>query len=219
MTDTKDTTESAIARRAPQSHQAIVRFALIVVIAFAGDLMLKWYAFANVTGTPISGEMLRELSDNAVPDHDSIVVIPTVLSLHLTVNHGAVFGIGAGGRWLFVVIAVVACAIIGRVFWVSRANDWVLHASLALITGGALGNLYDRFFFGVVRDMLLIFPETELPFGWEWPGGSSLVYPWIFNLADVALCVGIFVIIASMLFSKRADAPSTRLETKGKATS
>lgn len=202
MTATATQSAAPPAPRAPQSTKAIARFALIVALMLFADLLLKWYAFETVTSVPITGEMLREHAELAIPDHDSITLIPGVLSLHLTVNHGVVFGIGQGGRWLFVIIAVVACAIIARVFWVSRANDWVLHTALALITAGALGNLYDRFFFGVVRDMLLLLPGTALPFGWSWPNGSRLVYPWIFNVADVALCVGIVVILACMFLGR-----------------
>ena len=208
------TVEQSTTLRAPKSPKAIVRFAIIVVLALAGDLLLKSYAFEHVAGTPIERERLQEFAEHAIPPHDPVTVVPGVLSLQLTVNHGAVFGIGQGGRWLFVVIAVIACAIIARVFWVSRAKDWPLHAALALITGGALGNLYDRFFFGMVRDMLLLLPETHLPFGWEWPGGSTLAYPWIFNLADAALCVGIGVIIVMMLFGRRQGAKASRHQGK-----
>jgi signal peptidase II len=214
MKNEKRTTEPAPSVPAPKSTKAIVRFAIIVVLAVAGDLLLKWYAFENVAGIPIDREVLRESAGLAIPPHDPVTVVPGVLSLHLTVNHGAVFGIGQGGRWIFVVIAVVACAIIARVFWVSRAKDWLLHAALALITGGALGNLYDRFFFGMVRDMLLLLPETNLPFGWAWPGGSRLAYPWIFNLADAALCVGIGVIVVSMLFGRHQDTSTSSQQGK-----
>ena len=203
MTTNATTVPQPAAIRAPNSAWAIARFLIILAAVLAGDLLLKWYAFETVAGAPIDREALRAFADAAIPPHEPVELVPGVLSLQLTVNHGAVFGIGQGGRWLFVVIAIVACGIIARVLWVSRATDWVLHTALALVAGGALGNLYDRFFFGMVRDMLLLLPETRLPFGWEWPNGGTLVYPWIFNLADVALCVGIGTIVVSMVFGKK----------------
>ena len=50
--------------------------------------------------------------------------------------------------------------------------------SLALILGGALGNLYDRMMFEAVRDLFRMLPTTPL-------------WPWIFNLADAALMIGV----------------------------
>lgn len=203
MTDHANNSEkSSAALRAPKSPSAILRFLVCGFFVLAADLWLKAYAFANVSGLPIDGEALREFAEKAIPAHKAIPVLPGVLSLQLTVNHGAVFGLGQGGRWVFVAIAVIACAVIARVFWTSRAKDWKLHIALGLVVGGALGNLFDRFNYGVVRDMLLLFPDSHLPNGWTWPGGSTMVYPWIFNFADAALCVGIAAIVIGIVFGK-----------------
>lgn len=211
MTHDATASEKPDLLRAPQSRTAIVRFLIIILVAVAGDLALKSWSFANVAGKPIPAQALRELGEGAIPPHDPLVAVPGVLSLQLTANKGAVFGIGQGGRWVFVLIAVFACAIIARVFWVSRASDWLLHSALGLVTGGALGNLHDRFWYGLVRDMLLLFPETNLPNGWHWPNGSTLVYPWVFNVADAELCVGIGAIIVMMLFfSRHRSAPASK---------
>src|SRR5690606_27114508 len=87
--------------------------------------------------------------------------------------------------------------IIGRIFWRSPARAFVLHVALALILAGALGNLYDRLMFSAVRDMFHLFPYAELLFGWTWPGPdeSRMLYPWIFNLADAALVVGVVAVL------------------------
>src|SRR5690606_34234449 len=56
--------------------------------------------------------------------------------------------------------------------------------------------LYDRMTYNAVRDLLWIFPDVHLPFGLSWPeffGGSTQVFPWIFNIADVALNVGVMM--------------------------
>ena len=90
---------------------------------------------------------------------------------------------------------MIAIGFIGRLFWRSPARAVLLQIALALILAGALGNLYDRIQFAAVRDMLHLFPDTNLPFGLSWPGGGRGLYPWIFNLADVALLFGVLTVV------------------------
>ena len=117
-----------------------------------------------------------------------------------TLNSGAVFGFGKGKQWFFILISIVAVAVLGRVFWTTRAGAHWSHLALALILSGALGNLYDRIRFNAVRDMLWLFTGVKLPFGWRWPGnpGDDHIYPWIFNLADAALVVGVALLLIIM---------------------
>lgn len=126
---------------------------------------------------------------------DQIVLVPDVLALRLTLNRGAVFGLGQGYGWVFVSFTVLALVAIGAFFIKSPVSFWPAHLSLTLIAAGALGNLYDRLLFPGVRDMLCLFPDVEMPFGWHWPGGERAIYPWIFNPADVYLLAGITVIL------------------------
>jgi len=148
----------------------------------AGDLFLKQWAFANV--------------------RDIRTVIPNVLDLRLTLNRGAVFGIGQGYVFVFVIITFIAVALIGYALLASRRRQSVFQLALMLVLAGALGNLHDRIMLHehAVRDMLLIFPNSHLPFGWHWPGGRTELYPWIFNLADVYLNIGIGTLIVRSLF-------------------
>lgn len=156
-------------------------FLLALAAAFlAGDLFLKHWAFANV--------------------RDIRTVIPNVLDLRLTLNRGAVFGIGQGYVFVFVIITFIAVALIGYALLTSRRRQWVFQLALMLVLAGALGNLHDRIMLHAVRDMLLIFPDSHLPFGWHWPGGRTELYPWIFNLADVYLNIGIGTLIVRSLF-------------------
>ncbi|MFA9477307.1 signal peptidase II [Phycisphaerales bacterium AB-hyl4] len=169
--------------RAGRSWSAIIVFAVVAMAILVGDLALKYVSFRTVAGVPVQLDPAHPGA--GIPLHDPVEVVPYILSLRLTANTGAVFGSMAGWRWVFVVITFIAVAVIFRVFWRSRADAWVFHLGLALILGGALGNLYDRLRYSAVRDMLWLFPETRL-------------WPWLFNLADAALMVGVGLVILMM---------------------
>lgn len=116
-------------------------------------------------------------------------------SLVLTFNTGAAFSFlaGAGGwqRWLFTVIAVIAIAVIG--WLLRRGGDRLYCLGLALILGGALGNLCDRLRLGKVVDFLLFHYA-----GWSYPA---------FNVADSAITVGAALLIIDSFAQRRAAAP------------
>jgi len=200
--------------RAPQHKQptlagrsgtAIARFLIIALVVLAGDLLIKHSAFEHVAGTPVTLDDGQRLTNAAIAPHEAIPIVPNVLALKLTANEGAVFGIAQGGRLLFIAVSLVALAVISMIFLRSEARMWGLHAALALVLAGALGNLYDRMVFGAVRDMFWLLPGVKLPFGWRWPGGSDEVYPWIFNLADVALLTGIAILMIVMYRGHRQE--------------
>ncbi len=108
--------------------------------------------------------------------HDRVTVWPGVLEFVYTENRGAVFGMGQGHVLLFILFSIVALGVIGFVFACSRPGQWVQQIALGLITAGALGNLYDRMMFGQVRDFILMLERF---------------WPFIFNVADVLLCIGV----------------------------
>ncbi|HSH48438.1 MAG TPA: signal peptidase II [Halomonas sp.] len=117
-------------------------------------------------------------------------------NLTLLHNTGAAFSFLADHpgwqRWLFAAIA--AGASIGLTVWISRlrAVEKLLGASLALIIGGALGNLYDRLVHGYVVDFL----SFHLA-GWYYPA---------FNVADIAITLGAIGLIWESLFGERRRA-------------
>jgi len=125
-----------------------------------------------------------------------VVPFTPFFSLILTFNTGAAFSFLAGEagwqRWLFAAIAVGACALM---LWLLRRGGSRLYcAGLALIVGGALGNLYDRLVLGHVVDFLL--------FHWrEWH------YP-AFNVADSAITCGAAALILDSFRQRRDHAPA-----------
>jgi len=207
---TNTSVEQQPLQSAARDGRAVAMFLAVVVVLLAADLVSKALAFEHVAGEPVELNATQDPHVDVVPRHDAIIVIPKVLALKLTLNHGAVFGIGQGARWLFIAITVIAITAIGIVFWKTDRRARATQIALALVLAGALGNLYDRMFYGAVRDLLWLFPGVNLPFGLAWPGGSRDLYPWIFNLADVALVLGVLTILCILFFAKHPEEQTTK---------
>ena len=114
--------------------------------------------------------------------------------LYTSFNEGALWGMGQGLSWLFALMSVgAAVAVVYWLFVLGAARSWWLTLALALVTGGALGNLWDRLGLhgctypdgeGVrhaVRDFLLFRFDLFGDGTWSWP---------VFNFADVYLVTG-----------------------------
>ncbi|MHC4128547.1 MAG: signal peptidase II [Planctomycetota bacterium] len=187
--------------RAWRSPLAWIVLLTVVAGGVSLDLWLKHWSFENVAPHPVvlDRDVIRANPNWHIPPHDPVPVVPRVLNLHLVMNDGAVFGIGANQRMFFVVFTVVALAAAVLVFgrWTTRRAT-MAHIALALILAGGLGNLYDRITLGFVRDFLHMLPGWRLPFGWNWPGGSTEVFPWVFNAADVMLLLGMGTLMVYM---------------------
>ena len=132
--------------------------------------------------------------EGALQMYQQIVVIPDYFSWTLAYNTGAAFSFLADGggwqRWLFAVIAVVVSAVL--VVWLKRLgrDDTWLAIALALVLGGALGNLYDRIALGHVIDFILVH--------WQ----NRHYFP-AFNFADSAITVGAIMLALDMFKSKK----------------
>ena len=119
-------------------------------------------------------------------------ILPFV-SLVLAFNSGAAFSFLAGAsgwqRWFFAGVAVVASAVIA---WLLRRGGSATYcAGLALILGGAIGNLWDRLTIGLVVDFLLFHWR-----GWSYPA---------FNVADSAITVGAALLILDSFRARRHE--------------
>lgn len=123
--------------------------------------------------------------------HRPVEILP-FLNLTLIHNPGAAFGILADSgdlqRWLFVAVTTGLGGFIA--WWLAHGarGKPLLSASLALILGGAVGNLVDRVRFGHVVDFL-----DFHAFGWHWPA---------FNLADAAITCGALLLVAITLLGR-----------------
>jgi signal peptidase II len=111
-------------------------------------------------------------------------------------NQGAAFGLlaEAGGwqRWFFLGLAgAIGIAILAWLRSLPARGQYWLAIGLALILGGALGNLYDRLTLGTVVDFMLLHYR-----GFAWPA---------FNVADSAICVGAALLIADGFRQRHAE--------------
>lgn len=110
----------------------------------------------------------------------AIPVVDGYWDWRLSMNHGSAFGLfsgQSGARILLTVVGLIALMGIVVMLRKSRTDQAILHWALALVAGGAVGNLFDRIYFGVVTDFVLWRYKTH-----EWP---------VFNVADVVLVIGV----------------------------
>ncbi len=162
---------------ARKSLRAWLLFAVPAIAGVAADLWTKAYAFPADAEPFIAG---RHGFDPPA------AIIPGVLGFRTTVNFGAVFGLGQHKGIVFIAFSLLALGAIVWVFLSSKRNQSWTHLALGLILGGAIGNLYDRIAYGFVRDFMI--------FNVRW-------YPYIFNVADVLLCIGVPLLMICWLFA------------------
>lgn len=149
--------------------------------------MLKWLWLSLLV--IVLDQVSKQLAENFLLMYQPIAVLPG-FNLTLSHNEGAAFSFlsTAGGwqRWFFTVLALVVSAVL--IVWLKRLNrdeKWIAFA-LAMILGGAIGNVIDRILFGYVIDFLDVFYDV-----YHWP---------TFNLADSAITLGVTILIIDSLF-------------------
>lgn len=207
-----------------------LRLWITVVVGLTADLWTKDWAF-------------RELAP-----HESRVLIENLASFQLSLNPGALFGLGAGLAPIFVGASVLALMFVLYLFANSPASRWSMHFALGLVLAGALGNLYDRTtqsayvayypdrsrVIGVLLEegersiKLGDFPRGTHPRDYPLPDrsrsgpqpvvrdfikieakiGSFALWPWIFNIADAFLVVGVAVLLLNFWFDRGDNEPS-----------
>lgn len=131
----------------------------------------------------VSDQVTKELVRSRIPIGTSIPLIGDVLRLTHTRNLGAAFGMLPGHRFVF--ITVVVLVLVGIGVYTARwrpTRPWIIVA-LGLVAGGAVGNLVDRVWFGMVTDFI------QIPFSFP-----------VFNLADSGIVVGVSMLVWWLLF-------------------
>lgn len=145
---------------------------LIALLTILFDQLSKWWIL-NVTMVP-----------------PRIIPVTSFFDLVLVHNRGASFGIFSDAPgWASIALIVFAILIsTALAIWMWRVHETLLAVALALVIGGAVGNVIDRIRFGAVVDFL----DFHVG-GWHWPA---------FNIADSAITIGVILLILDSLKSK-----------------
>jgi len=172
-------------------------FILLMMLGTAADLISKQLIFS-----------WRGLPQQLPP----FWLIEPYVGIETAVNQGALFGMGQGKGWLFAILSIVA--LFGICVWLfvfkAAESKWLIVA-MGLVTGGIIGNLYDRLgipnlpdeLHGGVRDWILFKYQDYV-----WPN---------FNIADSLLVVGAFMLGIHSLFLSPAEqtkSPASDLRSK-----
>ena len=145
---------------------------------------------AILVAVVVLDQVTKVLVRNALGLHQSIEVVPDLLSITRVHNTGAAFGLMNGVEFAFkpVVMSVVALAALGGVAWYAASvplADVLARVGMAGVVGGAVGNLIDRASAGYVLDFVDAYWR-----GWHF---------WAFNVADAAITVGVGCMILDIL--------------------
>jgi signal peptidase II len=165
---------------APQiDRKKWILFSVVTVLSLVADQVTKIWARAALPVQPKGCDVPYDIMA-----HKCMGVAKPVVDGYwdwrLSMNPGSAFGLFAGTSFARVALSLVGIgAVIGMIYMLrkSRPDQRVLHWALALVAGGAIGNLVDRIYFGQVTDFILWHYGTH-----EWP---------VFNVADVVLVVGV----------------------------
>lgn len=196
---------SSVPPSEPKHKPSFVFFASLSAAVLIADVASK--AWAEIT-----------LSRLTTLDR-SIVVVKDTLSFVLAYNRGGAWGLLGDApefvrRPFFLVISVVAIAFIVSLYRKIQRGQWALRWGLPLVLGGALGNLSDR----IARVGVVDFIDYKA----KWVESMNhliarYVKDWIvtdhwptFNVADIAICVGVGLMALDVLFTKRRHVDSHR---------
>jgi signal peptidase II len=160
-------------------------------VATVGKKSLRWLILS--IGVVIADQITKWMVVDNLFEFQRINLMP-LLDLVRYHNTGAAFSLFAdAGGWQHWLFTVIAFAVSGGIIWYQWSlpvrGCRALATGLALVLGGAIGNVIDRIMFGHVVDFILIYYQE-----WSWPA---------FNVADSAITVGVTLIIIDSLFFER----------------
>jgi signal peptidase II len=120
-------------------------------------------------------------------------VIPGFFSFTLVHNKGAAFGVGSSWALpVFLIFSVVALIVVSVLFYQLKAHEKLSAYGLAMILGGAFGNVVDRIRLGYVVDFLDVYVKN-----YHWP---------VFNIADTTITVGAVLLGIEIFFGNKTNA-------------
>ncbi len=156
----------------------------------AAERRLFWGTAAAIV---VSDVITKLLAETLLARRLPLSVIGEWVQLRLVYNQGAAFGldVGENSRWVFFGLAVIALIVLGSMVRSTRPGDRFRLLALALVCGGAAGNLIDR-----IRSAQGVVDFVDIGVGgWRWP---------TFNVADSAITVGAIALALSLWQEGRA---------------
>ena len=149
---------------------------------------MKYYYL--VLFTIISDQLSKKWIDINMIQYESWNIIGSFLRFTYVKNPGIAFGISIGGyTLLLVLLSIFATIFVAYIHWTERNNHPLISNGLALILGGAIGNLYDRIIYKAVPDFIDFHIKD---FHW-----------FTFNIADIFISLGIILMILNELIYNR----------------
>ncbi len=192
--------DTATVGLSPRMHRSLWLIPFIIVVV---DQITKWSVATSMRL------------------HESIPVLGDWFRLTYIHNPGGAFGVRWGHDGLYFIAAII---VIGWIVWHLWRHGASVHLStlaLALILGGAIGNLIDRTILGEVIDFLdFEFPDMRVPqfdFGFISHSGVMLDRWPIFNVADSSVTVGVLTLIVSLFYDPRLYGVTTQPATQSTA--
>lgn len=167
----------------PRIAYAAYGFALAIIIL---DQLTKAWVLDAMSMLTADGALI----DKEMWWRQSIPVIDPILKFSFVLNDGVSFGLFGGGAWRMLLTIFPFAVAAFLAVWATRTDRRVLISAIGFIMGGALGNVIDRIRFGGVVDFI------------DFSGTG--VFPWIFNVADAAINIGVLLLIIDTLMSERA---------------
>ncbi len=142
-------------------------------------------------------QLLKLLVMRDIEPIGSKTVIGGLLSIDYTENKGAAFSLMEGGRWFFVAVTLIVCALVIFLMFRYKNQGFFSRAASALIVGGGFGNVIDRVLHEYVVDYIHV-----------------SFFPAIFNFADCCVVVGVIFFLIHILFFTESDKTEKVMRTK-----
>ncbi len=154
-----------------------------------GRRAFMWYLLS--LAVIILDQWTKWLAETKLTFLEPIPVIEPFLNWTLAYNYGAAFSFLADQsgwqKWFFAILALAMSLFLIVYLIKAPRNAKLLSLGLALVLGGAIGNLIDRLRLGKVVDFIHVHYADV----WHYP---------IFNIADIAICIGVAIIVIDMIF-------------------
>jgi signal peptidase II len=157
----------------------------------AAERRLFWGTAASVV---VADVITKLIAESFLARRLPLQVLGDFVQLRLVYNEGAAFGLhlGENSRWIFFGLAIIALFVLASLVRTTRPGDNFRLLALALVCGGAVGNLIDR-----VRSAQGVVDFVDIGIGsWRWP---------TFNVADSAITIGAIALGLSLWQEGRAQ--------------